>query len=145
MRQNPIIMAEGLWHVYPPNVVALRGIDLEIYPGELLAIVGQNGGGKTTLVKHFNGLLKPTKGRVLVGGKDTKNASANKLAFTVGYVFQNPRHQIFSSRVYDEVAFGPRNAGLAEDEVENRVKDARLGPACKNTRKRIHMIWIMGE
>lgn len=124
MKGEVTIKAEGLWHVYPPNVVALRDINLEIKKGELIAIIGQNGGGKTTLAKHFNGLLKPTKGMVLVGGIDTKDKPPNELALVVGYVFQNPMHQIFSKTVYEEVAFGPRNAGLPEEEVDKRVEEA---------------------
>jgi len=124
MKGEVTIKAEGLWHVYPPNVVALRDIDLEIKKGELIAIIGQNGGGKTTLAKHFNGLLKPTKGRVLVNGIDTREKPPNELALIVGYVFQNPMHQIFSKTVYEEVAFGPRNAGLPEEEVDKRVEEA---------------------
>jgi energy-coupling factor transport system ATP-binding protein len=124
METEPIIRAQDVWFSYTPSLFALTGVSLEIRPGETIALIGQNGGGKTTLAKHFNGLLKPTKGRVIVDGVDTKQAPASRLAFIVGYVFQNPANQIFSSNVYDEVAFGPRNAELGENEVKGRVSDA---------------------
>lgn len=102
--------------------MALNGVSLKIEPKETIALIGQNGGGKTTLAKQFNGLLKPTKGRVLVKGVETNEIPTNKLALTVGYVFQNPSHQIFSSKVWDEVAFGPKNAGFDTDRIEERTK-----------------------
>ncbi len=122
--KEKIIETKNLWFSYSPEVTALRNINLEIYKGELIALIGQNGGGKTTLAKHFNGLLKPTKGDVYVKGQNTKDVPANRLALTVGYVFQNPAHQIFTSKVYDEVAYGARNEGLNEEEVKERVEYA---------------------
>lgn len=117
-----LIEVQDVWYSYGNNVMALNGISMKIGQRETIALIGQNGGGKTTLAKQFNGLLKPTRGRVLVKGADTRKVPANKLALTVGYVFQNPSHQIFSSRVWDEVAFGPKNAGLNPQEVEERTK-----------------------
>ena len=119
-----LIEARDVWFSYNHEVMALRGISIAIGEAETIALIGQNGGGKTTLAKHFNGLLKPAKGTVLVNGIETRSMPANKLAFTVGYVFQNPAHQIFSSKVREEVAFGPRNARLPHDEVEQRTADA---------------------
>mgnify|MGYP001058936938 FL=1 len=118
---SPIIEVEDVWHIYPPNITALKGVTLRIELGESIALIGQNGGGKTTLAKHFNGLLKPTRGKVLVKGVDTKTRDTGDLALTVGYVFQNPIHQIFSSTVYDEIAFGPKNIGMTGKELEERV------------------------
>ena len=118
---EPVIIVEDLWHIYPGGVEALRGISMQVYRGEHLAIIGQNGSGKTTLVKHFNGLLKPTKGRVLVFGTDTRNVSVSELSKRVGYVFQNPDHQIFAPSILEEVAFGLRNLKLPEEEVRKRV------------------------
>ena len=118
---EPVIIVEDLWHIYPGGVEALRGISMQVYRGEHLAIIGQNGSGKTTLVKHFNGLLKPTKGRVLVFGIDTRNVSVSELSKRVGYVFQNPDHQIFAPSILEEVAFGLRNLKLPEEEVRKRV------------------------
>lgn len=102
----------------------LRGIELHIQRGEFVALIGQNGAGKTTLAKHFNGLLRPRGGQVRVLGIDTRVASVADLARTVGYVYQNPDHQIFAQRVRAEVAFGPRNLGLSATEVERRVEEA---------------------
>lgn len=120
----PIIEVESLTHTYPNGVKALTGASLTIREGEFVAVVGQNGSGKTTLVKHFNGLLMPTEGQVLVEGQGTRNQTVGQLGKAVGYVFQNPDHQIFAETVFDEVAFAPRNHGLAEAEVRERVQDA---------------------
>jgi cobalt transport protein ATP-binding subunit len=119
-----LIEVEGLTHRYPNGVAALEGVDLEIRQGEFLAILGQNGSGKTTLVKHFNGLLKPTEGEVRVGGVETVKQGIRRLGERVGYVFQNPDHQIFSDTVFDEVAFGPKIREMEEDEIGERVSEA---------------------
>jgi len=119
---EPVIIVEDLWHIYPGGIEALRGINMHVYRGEHLAIIGQNGSGKTTLVKHFNGLLKPTKGRVLVFGTDTRNVSVSELSKKVGYVFQNPDHQIFAPSILEEVAFGLRNLKLPEEEVRRPLQ-----------------------
>lgn len=120
---EPVILCKDLWHVYPGDVVALRQANLEIQPGQVVGVVGQNGSGKTTLVKHFNGLLKPTNGTVMVDGVDTKDKPVHELARHVGYVFQNPNHQLFATTVRAELGFGPRNFGLSESEVEARVEE----------------------
>jgi energy-coupling factor transport system ATP-binding protein len=121
---EPVIEVEGLTHRYPNGVVALEGVDLTVRKGEFLAVVGQNGSGKTTLVKHFNGLLKPTEGTVRVGDDETKEQGLRGLGQSVGYVFQNPDHQIFSDTVSDEVAFGPKIRGMEESEIGERVEEA---------------------
>jgi energy-coupling factor transport system ATP-binding protein len=121
---EPVIEVEGLTHRYPNGVVALEDVDLAVRQGEFLAVLGQNGSGKTTLVKHFNGLLKPTEGSIRVDGRETTEQGLRQLGQTVGYVFQNPDHQIFSDTVSDEVAFGPKIRGLGEGEVEERVAEA---------------------
>jgi energy-coupling factor transport system ATP-binding protein len=119
---QPIISVRDLWFAYENADYVLKGVNLDIFPGELVAIVGHNGSGKTTLVKHFNGLLKPTKGSVLINGIDTAHATVAELARIVGYVFQNPNHQIFADTVYEEVAFGPRNLGYDEKRVRELVE-----------------------
>jgi energy-coupling factor transport system ATP-binding protein len=121
---EPALRLEGVHYRYPLGVEALKGVDLEIKEGEFVAIIGQNGSGKTTLVKQFNGLLRPTSGRVEVFGRDVGELSPRERAEMVGYVFQNPDHQIFASTVFDEVAFGPRNFGLSEKEVRENVEEA---------------------
>jgi energy-coupling factor transport system ATP-binding protein len=118
------IEIKDLHFTYPTGVEALRGVSLRIGSGEQVAIVGQNGAGKTTLVKHLNGLLQPTQGQVLVDDWDTKKYSVAKLARRVGYVFQNPDEQLFSRNVGAEVAFGPKNLGYSEEQVETLVNDA---------------------
>jgi energy-coupling factor transporter ATP-binding protein EcfA2 len=117
-----LVDVQDVWYSYGNEVMALNGVSLKIEPKETIALIGQNGGGKTTLAKQFNGLLKPSKGRVLIKGIETREIPTNKLALTVGYVFQNPAHQIFSSKVWDEVAFGPKNAGFSVQEIEERTK-----------------------
>jgi energy-coupling factor transport system ATP-binding protein len=118
------IRISDLHFTYPTGIDALQGISLTIEPGEQVAIIGQNGTGKTTLVKHLNGLLQPTRGQVLIGDWNTREHSVAKLARRVGYVFQNPDEQLFSKNVGTEVAFGPRNLGYAADRVETLVRDA---------------------
>lgn len=117
-----LIDVQDVWYSYGKEVMALNGVSMRIEQKETIALIGQNGGGKTTLAKQFNGLLKPTRGQVLVKGVSTREVPPNRLALTVGYVFQNPSHQIFCSKVWDEVAFGPKNAGLKPDEIEERTR-----------------------
>lgn len=120
---SEIIRVEDVWFRYEgADFWALKGVSLTIKKGELLAIIGQNGGGKTTLAKNLNGLLKPTKGRVMVDGLDTKTAPTHEIVKRVGYVFQNPSHQIFESTVWKEVAYGPTNLGLSQEEIKQRVE-----------------------
>ncbi len=119
---EPVVRVEGLTHRYPNGVVALEGVDLTVRRGEFLAVLGQNGSGKTTLVKHFNGLLKPTEGTVIVGEGETAEQGLRKVGQSVGYVFQNPDHQIFSDTVSNEVAFGPKIRDM--DEIGVRVEEA---------------------
>ncbi|MEM3873339.1 MAG: ATP-binding cassette domain-containing protein [Nitrososphaeria archaeon] len=116
------IRTEGIEYVYPNGFHALKGVSVSINEGEFVAVMGQNGSGKTTLVKHFNGLLRPTRGKVYVFGEDSSKHTTAELCKIVGYVFQNPDHQIFSSTLLDEIGFGLRNLGYPEGEVIERVK-----------------------
>lgn len=116
-----MIEAEDVHFTYPNGVEALMGVSLTIHDGEFIAIMGQNGAGKTTLVKHFNGLLKPTMGKVLVDEVETTKVSIATLARNVGFVFQNPDHQLFSETVEEEIAFGLKNFGFKEEVIEQRV------------------------
>ena len=124
------IELQGVEHTYVledgRQIAALRGIDLTIERGEFIAIVGPNGTGKSTLARHLNGLLLPTRGRVWVDGLLTAQPSQLwSVRQRVGMVFQNPDNQIVASTVEEDVAFGPENAGLASDEIRRRV-DAAL-------------------
>lgn len=115
----------GAGFVYPTgNVIALRDVDLRVEHGEILGIIGQNGSGKTTLTKLFNGLLKPSSGSIVVNGVITSERSVQQMAAHVGYVFQNPNHQLFARTITAELEFGPRNIGMAEEEIKDRVAHA---------------------
>jgi len=108
------------------GVVAVKDINLDIFPNEITTIVGANGAGKTTLVKHINGLLKPTQGQVNVFGIDTRKVSVAQLSKKVGIVFQNPVHQLFSDSVANEIIFALKNFGYDEETIKKRV-DWALG------------------
>jgi len=116
------IEVEDVWYTYPNGVEALRGVSLTISEGDFIVIMGPNGAGKTTFVKTLNGLIKPTRGRVLVDGVDTRKATVAELARKVGLVFQNPDHQLFCATVEEEIAFALRNFGFPEDEIRERVE-----------------------
>jgi cobalt transport protein ATP-binding subunit len=123
---RPVILElRDVDYIYPTRAVeALKGVNLQIREGEFLALVGQNGSGKTTLAKHLNGLLKPTRGEVLFRGRPLQEIRRTEMARHVGYVFQNPDHQIFSNTVREEVGFGLRMAGMEPKAVEERVAEA---------------------
>lgn len=118
------VETKGLVHIYPRgNVKALKGVDLKIYENDVVSIVGQNGSGKTTIVRHFNGLLRPSEGQVFLFGEDTKDKAIGEMAQRCGYVFQNPNHQIFCSTVREELQVGLDNFGFPEEEKEARIKE----------------------
>ena len=116
-----MIEVQDIRYSYPNKVEALRGISLTIQTGEFVAIMGQNGAGKSTLVKHFNGLLKPSQGKILVDGVETTKSSVAALARNVGFVFQNPDHQLFSETVEEEIGFALKNFGFTPEVIEQRV------------------------
>ena len=112
---------------YPNGFEAVKRVNMSFEKGESVAIIGQNGAGKTTTVKMMNGLLKPTEGKVMVDGWDTKDYSTAQISRKVGYVFQNPDDQIFHNDVYSEIEFGPKKLGLSDDVVkENVLKSAEI-------------------
>ncbi len=121
---QPCVETRDLWFAYERSAHVLRGISLTVQTGEFVGLVGQNGSGKTTLAKHFNGLLRPQRGEVLLHGELIGARPVSQLAHHVGYVFQNPDHQIFKPTVRDEIAFGPRNLGLAEADIDRRCDQA---------------------
>jgi cobalt/nickel transport system ATP-binding protein len=109
---------------YPDGTAALSGIRLDVARGEFTGILGSNGSGKTTLLKIMDGLIREYRGNVLLDGQDVLKLHARDIYRTVGLVFQNPDDQLFASTVFEDVAFGPRNMGFAEDEVRQRVEKA---------------------
>jgi energy-coupling factor transport system ATP-binding protein len=124
------IRVENLSHTYNPGTpferCAVDNVTLEIKDGEFVAIIGETGSGKSTLIQHFNGLLKPTGGRVFVDEVDIwgKGVHLKTVRQKVGLVFQYPEHQLFEETVFKDIAFGPRNIGLPDDEVDRRVEQA---------------------
>jgi energy-coupling factor transport system ATP-binding protein len=120
----PVVELEAITFSYPGGTRALEGANLSIEPGESVAILGQNGAGKTTLLKMVNGLLRPDEGTVRLEGGDIRHSSTARLARKVGFVFQDPRTQIFLSSVEAEVAFSPRNIGMSQEQIEARLDDA---------------------
>ena len=124
MTSEAIIETRNLSYSYPGGIRALSGVELDIRQGEFVAIIGSNGSGKTTLAKHFNGLLKPSQGRVSVDGKDTRSTRVSELSRIVGFVFQNPDHQIFAYSVWEEASFGLKLHKLDADVVEQQTSEA---------------------
>ena len=126
----PILEIKNLSHIYsagtPFEHRALEGVSFSVDPGEFIGIIGHTGSGKSTLIQHLNGLLKPTDGNVLLDGVDIwSNKKATRQArFRVGIVFQYPEYQLFEETVYRDIAFGPKNMGLKEDEIDRRVREA---------------------
>jgi energy-coupling factor transport system ATP-binding protein len=121
---SPQVRVVGLHYRYDEEREALGGVDLSLWRGEFVALVGRNGSGKTTLARHLNGLLRPTQGSVEVEGLDTRTQRTSAMARRVGYVFQNPDHQIFAATVRDELSFGLRVQGTSADEAARRVSEA---------------------
>ena len=127
---EPIIQTEHLSHIYsagtPFEHGALVDVDFTAYRGEYLGIIGHTGSGKSTLIQHLNGLLKPTSGRVLYEGQDIWESKerTRETRFHVGLVFQYPEYQLFEETIYKDIAFGPRNMGLDEKEIDRRVREA---------------------
>ena len=105
---------------------ALKGVSAEFQKGEIVAIIGHTGSGKSTLLQHLNGLLKPDSGDVLLNGESiySSKESLRNCRFNVGLCFQYPEQQLFESTVYNDIAFGPKNMGLSEDEIKSRIKEA---------------------
>ena len=126
----PILEVKNLNHMYsvgtPFAHQALKDVSFTVEKGEFIGIIGHTGSGKSTLMQHLNGLLKPTSGQILLDGKDiwTDKATTRQSRFRVGLVFQYPEYQLFEETVYKDIAFGPKNMGLKADEIDRRVRDA---------------------
>ena len=125
-----IIETRHLTHIYnagmPDATTALEDVSFAVEEGDFVGIIGSTGSGKSTLITHFNGILKPTSGQVLLDGKDiwAKGQDIRKVRFAVGLVFQYPEYQLFEETVYQDISFGPKNMGLDEAEVDRRVREA---------------------
>ena len=127
---EPILKVENLEYVYsigtPFEHKALDQVSFSVNRGEFIGIIGHTGSGKSTLMQHLNGLLKPTSGKIILDGKDiwTDKATTRQARFRVGLVFQYPEYQLFEETVYKDIAFGPKNMGLSADEIDRRVREA---------------------
>lgn len=127
---DAILETKQLNHIYsagtPFEHAALVDVDFTAYRGEYLGIIGRTGSGKSTLIQHLNGLLKPTSGHVLLNGQDIWSSKevTRQARFQVGLVFQYPEYQLFEETVYKDIAFGPRNMGCEQDELDRRVREA---------------------
>ncbi len=127
---NPIIETKALTHIYsqgtPFERNALEGVDFSVNQGEFMGIIGHTGSGKSTLIQHLNGLLKPSSGQVLFDGRDIWQDKhfTRQVRFQVGLVFQYPEYQLFEETVFKDIAFGPKNMKLEEDEIRRRVMEA---------------------
>jgi len=119
-----IVEAQNLHYVYPDGTAGLQGVSFRITHGESVAVVGANGAGKSTLLMHLNGCLSPAQGTVRIGDFPLIKTTLKAVRRTVGMLFQNPYDQLFMPTVFDDVAFGPLNIGLPEEEVEQRVTQA---------------------
>lgn len=126
----PILETKNLSYVYsdgtPFRVTAINNVNISIEKGEFVGIIGHTGSGKSTLVQHLNGLLTPSSGEVLLDGKNINESKITRrqARFKVGLCFQYPEYQLFESTVYKDISFGPKNMGLSENEIDNRVKKA---------------------
>lgn len=126
---NIIIKTTGVAHTYsagtPFEHAAVRGVDFEAAHGEYVGIIGHTGSGKSTFIQHLNGLLKPDSGQIYVGGVDIHSSKeeTRRARFRVGLVFQFPEYQLFEETVYKDIAFGPRNMGLGEQEIDERIRE----------------------
>ena len=118
---SPLITAEDIHFSYLPNVPVLQGVSLEIKRGDFVCLLGQNGSGKTTMVKHFNAFLKSTSGRVFFEGTPVDEIGPAKMGRKIGFVFQNPDQMLFAANVFQEVAFGLRNYGIAEKDITRKI------------------------
>ena len=127
---KPVLEVKALTHTYsagtPFEHKAIDNVDLEVMPGEFLGIIGHTGSGKSTLIQHLNGLLRPTDGQILLGGTDiwARPKEIRKVRFQVGLVFQYPEYQLFEETVYKDISFGPKNMGLEGEEIDCRVRRA---------------------
>ena len=130
MKLTPILQVKNLTHIYsvgtPFEHVALKDISFSIEKGEFVGIIGHTGSGKSTLMQHLNGLIKPTEGAVLLDGQDiwSDKKFTRQCRFRVGLVFQYPEYQLFEETVYKDIAFGPKNMGLKPEEIDRRVREA---------------------
>ena len=123
MSKKVVLKIDDLSYSYREGAYALEHVNIEIYENDFVAIIGQNGAGKSTLLKNITGLLRPTEGAIYVNGKNNKDMSIADISKEIGFVLQNPDRQLFADNVYEEVAYGLRNAGMKEEDIKVRVEE----------------------
>ncbi|MFX0036115.1 MAG: energy-coupling factor ABC transporter ATP-binding protein [Candidatus Hermodarchaeota archaeon] len=120
-KEIPLIMIREVSYTYPNETVALRNINLNIYQGELVGIMGKNGAGKTSLIRTLNGLIRPTKGNIYIDNEDINSKTIATLSKKVGIIFQNPFHQLFANSVEEEIKFSLKTIYQNKDEIQSKI------------------------
>jgi cobalt/nickel transport system ATP-binding protein len=124
VQEGPVLSCHGVTYRYEDGFYALSGVDLDANKGEFVALLASNGSGKTTLLKVLSGLLPVQQGVISIAGQDIRKLKSQQLYSQVGILMQNPKDQLFGATVFEDVAFGPRNQGLSDEQVRERVRDA---------------------
>ncbi|MHA1150246.1 MAG: energy-coupling factor ABC transporter ATP-binding protein [Promethearchaeota archaeon] len=122
IKKEPIIMLHDVEYSYLDGTQALKGINLKIFKGELVGIMGKNGAGKTTLIRTLNGLIRPQQGSIYINNENIKTKTIAELSKTIGIIFQNPSHQLFSNTLEEELKYSLKNLNLSKDEIEAKVQ-----------------------
>jgi energy-coupling factor transport system ATP-binding protein len=122
-QEYPLIVVHDVDYRYMNGTVALKNINLKIYKGELVGIMGKNGAGKTTLIRTFNGLIRPTSGKIYINGENIKSKTTGNLSQKVGIIFQNPQHQVFSNTVEEEIKYSLKSLNLSKEENQSKTED----------------------
>ena len=144
-----VIKTEHLSHVYSEGTpfvkMAIQDVNLSIEEGELVGVIGHTGSGKSTLIQHLNGLLKPTSGKIYIDGQDMweDKSKLRDIRFKVGLVFQYPEYQLFEETVYKDISFGPKNMGLSEEEVDRRVRRAAAFELSGGQKRRVAIAGVL--
>ena len=142
---TPLIMIREMGYIYPNGTEALKCINLNIFKGELVGIMGKNGAGKTTLIRTFNGLIRPTSGNIFIENENINKKTIATMAQKVGIVFQNPYHQLFSNSIEEEIKFSLKSFNLSREETQMRINQTLQEFNLEKYRKRSPLNLSGGE